>query len=81
MSTIVPTDATRLQLALVDLKNEVRDLRMVILGNKALEQEGIVLMVKRHDRFIAAITSKWSMLCTSAVVGWTIYATIHYGSK
>lgn len=78
---LMPQEHSQLLKALYDLKDEVRELREVLIGNAKFEQEGIVVMVKRHEKFISALTSKWSVLVTIVVICWTLFATIHYGAK
>lgn len=79
MSHMVPTDATRLQQALTELRNEVHELRMVIIGNAKYEQEGLVRMVHRHEKFISALTSKWSVLAYVSAGAWAVWSTFHFG--
>lgn len=81
MSQLVLPDSTKLYEALLALKSEVHELRIVIVGNKAFEQEGLAKMVHRHEKVISTFTSKWSILCTIIVIAWTVFATIRYGAR
>lgn len=79
MNQLTTVESTRLERALNELKDEVRQLREVLVGNAEFEQEGLVKLVRKHDKFINAVTSRWSVLVTVVIVCWTVFATIHFG--